>query len=161
MPDSRLRQAELRDTDLLVELMAEFYAESGYPLNREEARTAFDRLLRNPSLGRVWILCDASTDVGYLVLTLGYSMEYGGLSAFIDDFFVRAPYRGRGTGRSALAAVRRFAEDLGVRAIHLEVARDNDPAQALYRKAGFTGNDRQLLTLSLSGLMESNRNGEE
>lgn len=154
MPDSRLRQAEPSDTDLLVELMAEFYTETGYPVDREEARTAFDVLLRNPSFGRVWIMGDAATDMGYLVLTLGYSMEYGGLSAFIDDLYVRAAYRGRGMGRSALAAVTRFAEDIGVRAIHLEVARDNDPAQALYRKAGFTGNDRQLLTLSISNSMD-------
>jgi hypothetical protein len=30
------------------------------------------------------------------------------------------------------------------------VARDNAPAQAVYRRAGFAGNDRQLLTLRLA-----------
>ena len=38
----------------------------------------------------------------------------------------------------------------GVRALHLEVAHDNDPAQGVYRRAGFASTDRQLLTLQLA-----------
>lgn len=35
------------------------------------------------------------------------------------------------------------ARDIG--ALHLEVARDNAPARALYRKAGFEARDKYLL----------------
>lgn len=156
MPSTRsddalvLKEAAAEDCDLLVSLMAEFYAESGYLLNRERARVAFDHLLRNPGAGRVWILRHASEDAGYIVLTLGYSMEYGGTDAFVDDLYVRSGHRGRGLGRMALNAVRQASELLGVRAIHLEVGRDNHAAQSLYRKAGFVDNDRQLLTLRLA-----------
>jgi GNAT superfamily N-acetyltransferase len=145
----RLREAAPADADLLVEMMAEFYAEASYPLNRRRARAAFDELLRNPALGRIWILREHDVDAGYLVLTLAYSMEYGGLSAFIDDFYVRSDHRGRGLGQVTLALVRDFALALGVRALHLEVGPDNHAAQAVYRKAGFAANDRQLLTLQL------------
>jgi GNAT superfamily N-acetyltransferase len=145
-----LREAGIADSAVLVEMMAEFYAEASYPLNRRRAHAAFDELLQNPAYGRVWILHESGRDVGYVVLTLAYSMEYGGLSAFIDDFYVRATERGRGLGQEALAEVRRVAAEMGVRAIHLEVGRENDAAQAVYRKTGFVGNDRQLLTLQLS-----------
>lgn len=130
--------------------MAEFYAESDYPLNRDRAAQAFSALLADERLGHVWLIGADSQDVGYIVLTLGYSMEYGGLDGFVDDLFIRAPFRGAGLGTAALDEVREFAASLGVRALHLEVARDNAAAQAVYRRAGFVDTDRQLLTLRLA-----------
>src|SRR5690606_31119087 len=145
-----VREAVLEDVDLLVTMMSEFYAEAGFPLNAGRARSAFEELLRNPVYGRSFLVALNGEDAGYLVLTLTYSMEYGGLAAFIDDFYLRPAFRGRGVGSAALAAVRDHAVGLGVRAIHLEVGRDNAPAQAVYRKTGFADNDRQLLTLRLA-----------
>jgi ribosomal protein S18 acetylase RimI-like enzyme len=144
------RTAGPADVALLVELMTEFYAESDFRLDAKRAGAAFDELLGSPSLGRVWIAEVDGEAAGYVVLTLGYSMEYGGRDAFVDDLFVRPAFRGRGTGRLLLAEVRRACEALGVRALHLEVGRDNDPAQALYRRTGFVESGRQLLTLRLA-----------
>jgi ribosomal protein S18 acetylase RimI-like enzyme len=41
------------------------------------------------------------------------------------------------------------ARALGVQALHLEVARDNQAGQALYFRRGFRANDRQLLSKRL------------
>ena len=60
------------------------------------------------------------------------------------------PHRGRGVATAALEALRAVALDLDVRAIHLEIERDNAAAQAVYRRAGFEANGRQLLTLRLA-----------
>ena len=87
---------------------------------------------------------------GHLVLTFCHSMEYGGRSAFIDDLFVRPQLRNRGVGRALVGHARSVCEELGVRAMHLEVARTNEPAQAVYRKIGFESTDRELLTLALA-----------
>jgi ribosomal protein S18 acetylase RimI-like enzyme len=76
-------------------------------------------------------------------------MEYGGRNAFVDDLFIRPAFRGRGLGGQLVAHARALCEDLGVRAMHLEVARDNAAAQAVYRGAGFRETERQLLTLAL------------
>jgi GNAT superfamily N-acetyltransferase len=130
--------------------MAEFYAESGYPLNRQRAEAAFSDLLADPRLGRVWLIEAQGRPVGYVVLTLGYSLEYGGRDAFVDDLFIREGFRGQGLGTAALEIVRTACTELGARALHLEVGRDNDPAKALYRRAGFVDTDRQLLTLRLA-----------
>ncbi len=147
---AHVRDATPSDRALLVELMAEFYAESGYPLNRQRAEVAFSELLADPGLGRVWLIEDSPGPVGYVVLTLGYSMEYGGRDAFVDDLFIRQGFRGKGSGTLALHSVRAACRDLGIRALHLEVGRENGAAQALYRRAGFKDTDRQLLTLRLA-----------
>lgn len=143
-------RATAEDLDPLVELMTEFYGASGFSFDPARARIAFADLIGDPRLGSAWLIRSADEVAGYFVLTLGYSMEFGGRSAFLDDLFIRAPHRGRGLGKAALAALRAECEALGVRAVHLEAARDNHAAQELYRRAGFTGRDLQLLTLRLS-----------
>ncbi len=145
-----MRKASTDDVQRLVALMAEFYAEAGYPVNHRRASEAFTALLADDRLGYAWFIQADSQDVGYVVVTLGYSMEYGGLDAVVDDLFVQPAYRGAGLATAALAEVREFCADRGVRAMHLEVARDNMPAQAVYRRVGFASTDRQLLTLRLA-----------
>jgi len=145
-----LRQASAHDLADLLELMGEFYAEAGYPLNPERARSAFFPLLGAGQLGQVWLAECEGQVAGHLVLTFCYSMEYGGRSAFVDDLFVRPARRNRGVGRALVAHARAICEQLGVRAMHLEVARSNGPAQAIYRAAGFDSTDRELLTLALA-----------
>jgi ribosomal protein S18 acetylase RimI-like enzyme len=130
--------------------MAEFYAEAGYRLNRPHAAKAFAALLSDERLGRVWLIEAGSEEVGYVVLTLGYSMEFGGLDAFVDDLFIQAPFRHHGLGTAAVAEAKAYSMELGVRALHLEVGRDNAVAQAVYRRAGFILTDRQLMTVRLA-----------
>lgn len=145
-----MRPAGTEDISLLVALMTEFYAESATPLNAERAGDAFAALLADDRLGKVWLIQAGARDVGYVVITFSYSMEFGGPNAFVDDLFIQAPFRGAGLGTAALKELRVFCEGRGVRALHLETGRDNAVAQALYRRAGFKVTDRQLLTLVLS-----------
>jgi ribosomal protein S18 acetylase RimI-like enzyme len=130
--------------------MTEFYSESTTPLDSSRAAAAFATLLANDRLGHAWLIQADKNDVGYVVVTFCYSMEFGGPSAFVDDLFIQAPFRGAGLGTSALQKVRAFCVELGVRALHLETGPDNAAAQALYRRAGFKVTDRQLLTLVLA-----------
>ncbi len=82
---------------------------------------------------------------GYVVLTLGFSMEYGGLRGFVDDFFVRPAARGRGLGAAALETVKQTCRELGVRALLVETGPKNHPARRLYARAGFEESGRMLL----------------
>jgi diamine N-acetyltransferase len=148
--ESHLREATPDDCALLVDLMAEFYAESSYPINRVRAQATFSELLSDPTLGQVWLIQAHSTPVGYVVMTLGYSMEYGGRDAFVDDLFIQPGFRSQGLGKLALARVKAACRERGIRALHLEVGRENAAALALYHRAGFEATDRQLLTLRLA-----------
>jgi GNAT superfamily N-acetyltransferase len=145
-----MRLAASADADRLVELMDEFYAEAGYSLDRAHAQEAFAAVLADSRLGRIWLIQAGVADVGYVALTFVYSLEYGGPAAVVEDFFVRAPYRGAGLGRAAMDTVRAYCDEAGIRAVSVEVGRDNAVAQSVYRGVGFASVDRQLMMLKLA-----------
>ncbi len=91
-------------------------------------------------------MLDAETPVGYIVLTFGYSLEFLGRDAFIDEFFLLPSHRGRGWGKKTLAFVEEQARHNHVRAIHLETVRTNDDAKRLYSKTGFVDRNHYLMS---------------
>ena len=145
------RKATLEDMPALVDLMQEFYAEANYPLDRQWATASFSALLKDDSRGAAWIIFHDSEPAGYVVLTIRFSMEYGGLDAFIDDLFIRPSYRRQGLGRAALKALFNECERRNVLAVHVEVGHDNVAAKALYLSYGLElqGDGRQMLTVRL------------
>jgi len=146
---AELRQAASSDTDLVLAFLRELNASQGYAFCETTARRALAELLADPALGRVWLILSRGEPVGYAALAFGFSLEYGGRDAILDELFVAPHARGQGLGRAAVAAVLVEAERLGLRAVHLEVERDNPSAGSLYRSLGFAGNERQLLTRRL------------
>ena len=146
-----MRRATADDLRELLDLMADFYAESGYVLDRTHAAEAFSALLADDRLGRVWLIEQGSEAVGHVVVTFVFAMEYGGVTAVVDDFYVCPASRGAGLGTAALAEVRRACAELGMRAMRVEVGRDNAVTQAVYRHVGFEAVDHQLMALPLAG----------
>ncbi len=88
--------------------------------------------------------------VGYLAVTFGFSLEYRGRAAFIDELFIRESSRGQGLGREALNLAERYCGDEKVKALHLEVEHHREAALELYRRAGDEDHDRRLMTKWLS-----------
>lgn len=151
-PDSRVRQATAADVGALVALMGEFYAEAGYPLSTDAAARTFGALLGDARLGAVWLADDDDEDgpAGFVVLTVGFSMEYGGLRGFLDDLFVRADRRGEGLAGALVAAVWAECVRRGVRALYVEVGADNAAAHRVYARAGMEDTGRLLLAAPLA-----------
>ena len=146
-----MRRATPGDIPLLVDLMAEFYAEADYALDRACAAGAFTAILADERLGYVWIIQAENHDVGHIVLTLKYAMEYSGLIACLDDLYVKPDWRNQGLSTGALTEVRDFCKQAGIRALTVEVGHNNGPAQKVYRRVGFAeAVDRQLLALPLA-----------
>ncbi len=144
--------ASLADIPLLLEMMAEFYAESDYPLDRQWAANSFATIIDRPDFGSVWLLRYRGYPAGHIVLTVRFSMEYGGLDAFIDDLFVRASYRRCGVASKGLSLLLAECRRREVRALHVEVAPSNVAANATYTKFGMAlrrGDPRQTLTVKL------------
>lgn len=138
------------DTDMLLQLMREYYEFDHLHFDERIARSALEKFLDNKTLGRLWVIRHAGEPVGYLVLTLGFSFEFGGYDAFIDEVYIRESQRGQGIGKLALQVAEEECRALDVRALHLEVERENVNAQALYRKTGFVDHDRYLMTKQIS-----------
>jgi len=146
-----MRRATPGDIPLLVDLMAEFYAEASYALDHARAPGAFVAILADERLGYVWIIQAENHDVGHIVLTLKYAMEYSGLIACLDDLYVKPDWRNQGLSTGALTEVRDFCKQAGIRALTVEVGHNNGPAQKVYRRVGFAeAVDRQLLALPLA-----------
>ena len=106
---------------------------------------------KNRSLGRAWMIratAEEAEHAGYVIVTLGFSIEHGGRDAFIDELYVRRQWRRRGFGEAAIAHAADYCRSCHVAALHLEVEGSNPGAVALYERAGFAGNDRRLLTLT-------------
>lgn len=145
-----VRVATLSDVDVLVRLMRQFYAEANFRLHEEGAFRAFEALLDDSRLGQVWMIEDDGHPAGFVVLTVSFSMEYGGLRGFVDDFYVAPQYRRRGLGHAALEEVKRACRRRGVRALLVETGPGNEAALSAYRSVGFEDSGRSLLTLRLA-----------
>ncbi len=142
--------ATTADTEILVQFMREYCAFDHLPFEEQPRRASLSLFLDNASLGRLWLILRDEVPVGYLILTLGFSFEYGGYDAFIDEVYIREEHRGGGIGRQALAFAEEECRRLGVRALHLEVEHQNVNALVLYRKVGFVDHERYLLTKTVA-----------
>ena len=135
--DPQCRLAVESDADLLLDFMRSYYAFDGHAYDREKAGAALIPLLRDANLGAAWIILDDYKPVGYIVLCFGHSLEWLGRDAFVDEFYLREEYRGRGWGKAVMAFLEEAARERGVRALHLEVMEGNETALYLYQKLGF------------------------
>ena len=143
---SRFRVAEPRDVDAIVAMMRGYYEQDGYTFVEEEARAAALMLINDAHLGRLFVTCEGERVVGYVAVALGFSFEYRGREAFVDELLIAESHRGRGLGREALEVAEAYCRDMGVNALHLEVERHRERAQELYRRRGYEDFDRFLLT---------------
>ncbi len=143
-----IREVTLQDEAALVPMMRALDEHEPYAIRFDESavRTAFRQFLSLPSFGRAWLLYAGPALVGYIVLTIGFSFEFHGHDAFVDELYIAPDHRRRGFGRQALAIVEQKAREMGVNAIHLEVDRGNDAALELYRCSGYRDHARFLMT---------------
>jgi len=126
--------------------MQAYYEYDGHGFDREKARSALLGLLRDSRYGRAWLVLDGDQAVGYVVLCFGYSLEWLGRDAFVDEFYLLEEYRRRGWGRKTMEFLEEAARAVGVRALHLEVVRENTAALQVYGKLGFVEHDSTFLS---------------
>lgn len=124
--------------------------EDGHPLD-ESGEAAVRLLCLGDMAARCWLARHSSGDkaIGYIILTLGFSIEHGGRDGFIDELYVIPEMRGFGVARKLMQIAEEAARALGVGTLHLEVENRNKDAQALYRKSGWRDTHRKLLSKKL------------
>ncbi|MFL6234280.1 MAG: GNAT family N-acetyltransferase [Thermoanaerobaculia bacterium] len=134
------------DTGELIAMMRDFYAELGEPFDKNRAERALRALLEDPSHGAVWVFREDGRASGYLVVTHGYSLEFAGRIAVVDEVYAVPETRGQGIGAQALALAEEHCRRNGIEALRLEVHHENHRALALYERNGFEAHDRYLMT---------------
>src|SRR3954452_15749463 len=124
------------DAETLLHMARAFHQEDGHRLDAG-GEMAVAQIATGEPFARAWIVRQAGDAIGYVVLTLGYSIEYGGRDGFIDDLYLVPAVRGRGYGRQLMHFALSQAAALGVKTLHLEVETGNESAMRLYRSIGF------------------------
>ena len=138
--------ASVSNIDTLIDLMSEFYVDQCLHFDKKVANSALSLILSNQSYGQIYLIYINEKVIGYLVVTFGFSLEYRGRDAFIDELYIQEQYRRQGIGKKALQLAEKICREQGIQAVHLEVERENTHARSLYGKVGFTNRDRYLLT---------------
>lgn len=140
-----LHLAGAGDLEKLLPMVTRYHAGESIEMSDEARADAVQPLLEGSPLGAIWFIGPKMAPVGYVAVSFGWSIELGGMDAFIDELWVREKVRGRGMGSEALAALIPALEGAGVKALHLEVA-DGNAAERIYKRAGFKRRSFTLMT---------------
>ena len=131
--------------EAVTRLVADFHAEEGIAQEDAARRAALMPLLEGSPLGAVYLAGVMRAPVGYVVVSFGWSIEFGGLIGVIDEFYIRPSVRGRGIGTEILATLPKALGRAGILSLHLDVARDRQQVRRLYEKAGFVPREGDLM----------------
>lgn len=146
-----LHLAQVQDLDRVAALVAAFHGEEGLDLSDDDRRTALLPLLQGIPHGCIYLIGPARAPLGYVIITFGWSVEFGGMDGFVDEIFIRPTVRGRGIASQVLHDLPKALAGAGMKALHLEVDRNNDTAQRLYQRSGFKPRDRYMLMSRMLG----------
>lgn len=131
------------DIETILQLQQEFYDIETY---RDTAKEVLRTLIDNAMYGKVWLILIGGQVSGYIILTLGFSFELKGKAAFLDEFYLRPQYRNNGIEERAIDFLATQAKTMGIKAIHLQVAAQNESSIQLYNHYGFQDQKRTLMT---------------
>lgn len=142
---SRRRSGALR----ALPLVGAQYREHGIELSRERLLRAL-REACNPRRGLV-LLAFEREPVGVAVVAYTWTVERGGLVAWLDELYVVPARRGRGVGKQLLTRAMGLARRAGCTTMELEVVRGHERSARLYRRAGFRRLPRTRYSKELMG----------
>ncbi|WP_299893837.1 N-acetyltransferase [uncultured Ruegeria sp.] len=144
-----LRLARPEDLDRLMALVTAFHTEAGLAQDPDQFRNALAPLLEGIPHGCVYLIGPGRAPLGYIILSFGWSVEFGGMDGFVDEIYIRPAVRGRGIATEVLLALPKALSEAGLTALHLEVDRNNEAAQNIYLRTGFKPRDRYMLMSKL------------
>lgn len=131
--------------ETVLRMVESFHNEAELQTSPEHRQAALEPLLEGNPYGAVYVIGPARAPIGYVALNFSWSIEFGGLEAFVDEIYIRPAVRGRGMGGEVLGKLARMLKEADLSALSLEVDRDNERAHRLYRRARFEARDRYLM----------------
>ncbi len=132
-----IRPATPADLDEVVDLLAAQLAEHDIPIDRADLAFATEGILRVPDRGFVLLAVDQGGPVGVACVSFSWTVERGGMVAWLDELYVVPAMREHGVGNELLGRVIADATAAGCRTVELEVETSHARAEHLYRRHGF------------------------
>ena len=114
-----LRIASEGNINLLLPLVRAYHDFEKITLSDQKRIDALMPLLSDDELlGRIWLIYESGRAIGYIALCFGYSIEFGGRDAFVDEFFIKEEARGKGIGHEVLETIKWKADEFNVVVLH-------------------------------------------
>jgi len=136
----------------LLALMQAYYRYDQLDFEIKKAHQAILQLLAEDHFGRIWLISFDGLLVGYLAVTFGFSLEFGGKGAFIDELFILKEHRKQGIGKHVVQLAEQYLRGQQVLAMHLEVNAEHETAKHFYIAQGFTLREHfHLMSKELDG----------
>lgn len=129
----------------IVNLMVNFYAIDGYPINKENTTNLFSEFVNKPESGKCFVIKYDNEICGYTILIQFFSFEMGGYVLLLDELYIDNNFQGKGIGKKAMEFIKQFAQENNYKKIVLEVEPHNQRAIQLYQKENFRKHKRDLM----------------
>jgi ribosomal protein S18 acetylase RimI-like enzyme len=134
--DVKIRLMTRADKEQVKEMMRIFYASPAVLSNGSEEifENDVENCVNDSPYLEGYIIQTDSNICGYGMVAKSFSTEFGKLCMWIEDLYLKEPYRGMGLGSQFLNYVVEKYPDAIVR---LEVEEENERAIKTYKKCGF------------------------
>jgi ribosomal protein S18 acetylase RimI-like enzyme len=136
----RIRQATVKDSGVIAQLMTQLIEASGYEgwqVSPEQIEESLRKMADNDAY-QVLLAEDEGQVVGLLGLSFRHTLFHPALSALIDELVVEQGHRGRGVGQQLMAEAIERCRAAGCCEIEVSTERSNETAQEFYRRHGFS-----------------------
>ena len=133
-----LRIATPEDSDRVLRMIEAAREEVGQTLDTAQMAETLAPLLDGMPLGVVYLVGPPRSPVGYLVLSFGYCLAAGGITAELGEFYIRAAVRRRGMGGETLAALLRALATYEVRRLYVDPPEGHDQIRRICARLRFS-----------------------
>jgi ribosomal protein S18 acetylase RimI-like enzyme len=144
----RIVVATVSEIDDVALLLAAQFEEHSIAFDQSVLRAAIRGAASQPARGE-FLLARDDRSLGLAYLAYTWTLEHGGLSAWLEELYVIPEARSHGIGSRLLRSAMAHAKTAGCAAIDLEVASDHARAAHLYARAGFRQHQRARWYLTL------------
>lgn len=134
----------------LCSMIYKLYAEDpeGEPMSQEKIDMTIEQAKAYPDRLRIYIIENEECEIiGYAIIQLIWSNEWGGLTANIDEMYTIESARSQGAATAFIEGVPRLIPDTN--RITLEVTPSNEKALQLYERLGFKAVDNKCMEFLL------------
>ncbi len=132
-----IRKATSKDKSLFCTMAEEFYHLPAvlHAIDSKNFATTFQAFLEKSPFIDIYFAEENSVPVGYLLLSVTWSNEAGGICVWLEEIYIKEAFQGRGFGSQMI----QFVKDSYPNAarFRLEISPDNLQAKKLYQRHGF------------------------
>jgi len=131
-----IRQMVESDRAAVMDMMQTFYSSPAVLTNgsAEIFEADIDACVSDSPYAEGYVFEDGGEIIGYGMLAKSFSTEFGKKCIWIEDLYIKEPYRGCGIGSAFFKLIgEKYADHL----FRLEAEEENERAIAVYKKNGF------------------------